>query len=154
MKYKSTRNSGSQEFTFEEALLRGYAPDGGLFVPISLPAIKAECLRSWSKLTYPELAYTVLVGAIMMRHLFCFRSVTGIGISSHASLHFLVLYYLQRMFISSSEINDQHLQDLCNKSYVKEEFDDASGMIPVKKLGSAFIAELFHGPTFCFKDFG
>ena len=55
------------------------------------------------------------------------------------------------MFISSAEINDQHLQDICNKSYAKEEFDD---IIPVKKLGSAFVAELFHGPTFCFKDFG
>ena len=58
------------------------------------------------------------------------------------------------MFISSSEINDQDLQDICNKSYVKEKFDDTSDIIPVKKLGSAFIAELFHGPTFCFKDFG
>jgi len=57
------------------------------------------------------------------------------------------------MFISPSEINDQQLKDICNKSYAMEEFDDAS-FIPVKKLGSAFIAELFHGPTFCFKDFG
>ena len=55
------------------------------------------------------------------------------------------------MFISSAEINDQYLQDICNKSYAKKEFHD---IIPVKKLGSAFIAELFHGPTFCFKDFG
>lgn len=82
MKYKSTRNSGSQEFTFEEALLRGYAPDGGLFVPISLPVINEECLRSWSKLTYPELAYSVLVGTIILRDLFCFHSVNGIGIVS------------------------------------------------------------------------
>ena len=59
----------------------------------------------------------------------------------------------QRMFISPSEINDGDLKVICDKSYPSDEFDDES-FIPVKKLGSAFIAELFHGPTFCFKDIG
>ena len=36
---------------------------------------------------------------------------------------------------------------------IADEFDDET-FIPVKKLGSAFVAELFHGPTFCFKDMG
>lgn len=68
MKYKSTRGGGSHEYyTFEEALLRGYAPDGGLFVPTSLPTIAAECLRSWSSLPYPELAYNVLVSSTSTR---------------------------------------------------------------------------------------
>ena len=57
------------------------------------------------------------------------------------------------MFISPSEVNDEHLRDICNKSYPADEFDDQS-LVPVKKLGSAFIAELSHGPTFCCKDIG
>ena len=57
------------------------------------------------------------------------------------------------MFISPTEVSDIHLKDICNKSFQSDQFDDES-YIPVKKLGSAFIAELFHGPTFCFKDLG
>jgi len=57
------------------------------------------------------------------------------------------------MFISPTEVSDIHLKDICNKSFPPDQFDDES-YIPVKNLGSAFIAELFHGPTFCFKDLG
>lgn len=57
------------------------------------------------------------------------------------------------MFVDTSEINDGDLKEICDKSYPGDEFDDES-FIPVEKLGSAFIAELFHGPTFCFKDIG
>ena len=57
------------------------------------------------------------------------------------------------MFISSDEINNGDLEEICNKSYDADKFDDDS-FVPVKKLGSAFIAELFHGPTFGFKDLG
>ena len=59
-RYKSTRG-GEQDYSFEEALLSGYAPDGGLFVPASLPTIEKEQYLSWSKMTFPELAYDVLV---------------------------------------------------------------------------------------------
>mgnify|MGYP000677940342 CR=1 FL=1 len=48
----------------------------------------------------------------------------------------------------------QQLEDQVNNNTLTvDQFDDTS-YIPVKKLGSAFIAELFHGPTFCFKDLG
>jgi threonine synthase len=64
MKYKSTRGGGG-EYTFEEALFAGYAPDGGLFVPVSLPCITAnEHLIPWSTLTFAELAYSVIVSLI------------------------------------------------------------------------------------------
>ena len=61
MKYKSTRDSSSKEYTFEQALFSGYAPDGGLFVPSSLPSVTADDLVKWSTLSYPELVYVVLV---------------------------------------------------------------------------------------------
>lgn len=54
MKYKSTRG-GVVGVTFQEALLSGYAPDGGLFVPESLPRFTREEIRRWSKLSYQEL---------------------------------------------------------------------------------------------------
>ena len=67
MKYKSTRDgSNSKEYTFEQALFSGYAPDGGLFVPESLPSITVDDLVNWSTLKYPELVYVVLVSSILM----------------------------------------------------------------------------------------
>ena len=60
----------------------------------------------------------------------------------------------QRKFISPQEIDDENLQLICDKSYHLDSFDDNS-YIPIKDVGpSLHIAELFHGPTFCFKDFG
>lgn len=66
MKYKSTRDNSSKEYTFEQALFSGYAPDGGLFVPESLPSITTDDLVNWSTLSYPELVYVVLVSSILM----------------------------------------------------------------------------------------
>ena len=62
------------------------------------------------------------------------------------------------MFISSDEVGDEDLRDIVANSYPVEEFDD-NCFVPVKRLGSsgaggAYIAELFHGPTYCFKDLG
>lgn len=31
---------------------------------------------------------------------------------------------------------------------------DCEEVVPVRKVGNIFVAELFHGPTFCFKDLG
>lgn len=57
------------------------------------------------------------------------------------------------MFISPEEINDGHLRRIMNDSFSSDVFDDEN-FVPVKQLGSVFVAELFHGPTFCFKDIG
>lgn len=65
MKFVSTRRhdgSGEREvYTFEEALLSGYAPDGGLFVPSNIPRIANERLHVLSEMSYPRLAYEILV---------------------------------------------------------------------------------------------
>lgn len=59
MKYVSTRG-GMQAQQFQEVLLEGLAPDGGLAVPESIPTIDAQTLESWRALSYPELAAKVL----------------------------------------------------------------------------------------------
>lgn len=128
MKYTSTRNSNIF-CSFEEAICSGYAPDGGLFVPCKLPEIDTQTLKSWSSLSYPNLAFEVM-----------------------------------RMFISSDEISDLNLKKICHDSFVKGFHEDSdcddnddknyNDTIPVKKIGAAYLVELFHGPTFCFKDLG
>ncbi len=114
--------------SFEEAICSGYAPDGGLFVPSTLPKIDSAMLENWSSLSYPDLAWNVM-----------------------------------RMFISQEEISDEELKKICHDSFVKGFGDDDGSSdnqdatketIPVRKIGSSYLVELFHGPTFCFKDLG
>lgn len=119
MRYISTRDA-SISCTFEEAVCSGYAPDGGLFVPESLPLIDATTLQEFSSLSFPELAAKIM-----------------------------------RMFISHEEVPEENLKEICKKSFV-DTFDLQAGesIIPIVKIGDAHMVELFHGPTFCFKDFG
>ncbi|GAX09797.1 hypothetical protein FisN_11Lh233 [Fistulifera solaris] len=112
MRYTSTRNR-TISCTFEEAICSGYAPDGGLFVPETLPAVSVATLKEWAKLDFAQLAQTVL-----------------------------------RLFVSESEVSAQELSQIVTY----EGF--APPVIPIQRVGSLYVAELFHGPTFCFKDLG
>lgn len=49
MKFHSTRNE-HEYITLTEALLKGLAPDGGLYVPENLPRLKIKNFKSWPKL--------------------------------------------------------------------------------------------------------
>ncbi|XP_071609298.1 threonine synthase-like 2 isoform X2 [Heliangelus exortis] len=54
MEYISTRG-GAGAVDFEGALFSGYAPDGGLFMPRSIPSLDRDTLQRWSSLSYREL---------------------------------------------------------------------------------------------------
>ena len=56
--YKSTRSENGT-LKASEAILKGLADDGGLFVPIELPELD-KTMEELSKMTYQELAYEVL----------------------------------------------------------------------------------------------
>lgn len=56
--YKSTR-SNSGKVTASQAILKGLAEDGGLFVPDSIPALEVE-LGALASMTYQETAYEVM----------------------------------------------------------------------------------------------
>jgi threonine synthase len=59
IKYYST-NRKSPDVTFSEALLKGLAPDGGLYLPDHFPVILQEVLECFSVKEYHEIAFTVL----------------------------------------------------------------------------------------------
>ncbi len=59
MKYISTRG-GTPPLTFNDVLLSGLAPDGGLFVPEQWPELSDDEIASFKDLPYPELALRVL----------------------------------------------------------------------------------------------
>ena len=58
MLYKSTRGDPNL-LTFEQCVLKGLAPDGGLYIPSSLPQISRETLLNWSQLSFTDLATSI-----------------------------------------------------------------------------------------------
>ncbi len=59
MKYISTRG-GCEPKSFEDVILTGLAPDGGLFVPEELPHFSKDGIASWAGLSYEELALKIM----------------------------------------------------------------------------------------------
>ena len=56
--YKSTRDA-EKTITASQAILKGLADDGGLFVPVSIPKLPVS-LGELKEMTYQEIAYTVM----------------------------------------------------------------------------------------------
>ncbi len=59
LKYVSNKGE-SPAVDIETAILNGYAPDGGLYVPEQLPQLSAEQLAQWKPLSYQALAFEIL----------------------------------------------------------------------------------------------
>ncbi|KAK2888637.1 hypothetical protein Q8A73_020085 [Channa argus] len=58
MQYCSTRG-GVHGWDFRDVLFSGYAPDGGMFMPESVPVLSADTLRCWRGLPYNKLVVEV-----------------------------------------------------------------------------------------------
>ena len=59
MKYCSTRNSKLNK-TFDEIIIEGLAPDGGLYMPKSWPKININEITSDKNISYNELVTIIL----------------------------------------------------------------------------------------------
>ena len=59
MKYISTRGK-SPALDFDEILLAGLAPDGGLYVPEEIPKFSEAEIQDMSSLSYSELAFVLI----------------------------------------------------------------------------------------------
>ncbi|MDR0672825.1 MAG: threonine synthase, partial [Zoogloeaceae bacterium] len=59
MKYISTRGHCARS-EFCDILLGGLAPDGGLYLPASYPAVGPAELDAWRGLSYADLAFEIL----------------------------------------------------------------------------------------------
>jgi threonine synthase len=58
-RFVSTRG-GISPVGFDEAVLQGFAPDGGLFVPVAIPRVSNSQLKEWADLDFPDLAFELL----------------------------------------------------------------------------------------------
>ena len=65
MKYISTRGGVAPQ-NFEDVVLTGLAPDGGLFVPETLPTFSREEIASWAGLSYADLALKIITPFVIV----------------------------------------------------------------------------------------
>ena len=138
MRYTSTRDA-TKFYTFEEALFSGYAKDGGLFVPEKLPQVNSTTLKEWSKLGYVDLSTEVLhpfigqdqISKLELKSLLERALLNGnVFDTTDDNLVPVVPIVKRRRRTTTSNDHDDH--DICR----------------------CYVAELFHGPTYCFKDLG
>jgi threonine synthase len=59
LQFHSTNGNGNP-VTFREALIRGQAPDKGLYMPETTPFLNQTEMDDLRKMSYPEIAYTVI----------------------------------------------------------------------------------------------
>ena len=111
MKYYSTRdNERKSPFSLKDAAFAGLAPDGGLFIPESIPQVDMAEVERLAEVSYADMA----------------------------------TYLAQTIF------DDIPAEDMAR--LVKDAYD-----FPIKLNSFAegmYNLELFHGPTYAFKDFG
>ena len=115
-RYRSTRG-GSEGFTFTEAVLKGLADDGGLFIPHAIPSVPTDFLRAWYNYSFQDLALAIL-----------------------------------SLYISPQEISQDELRSLVNASYKSFRHEDVTPLRRLRKDLHLYVLELFHGPTYAFKD--
>ncbi len=110
MKYISTRDK-QKMVSPSEAIVKGIAEDGGLYVPTVIPEM--EPIESYVHMSYKELAYEVL----------------------------------KRYF---PDLGAEVLLDAIEHAY--DEKFTAKEIAPLVEVEGQHYLELFHGPTFAFKD--
>lgn len=61
-------------------------------------------------------------------------------------------FEVMRLYINPSEISDADLKELVKKSYSTFRHDDVTPVQPIDEAAGLYLLELFHGPTYAFKD--
>ncbi|KAI8977541.1 threonine synthase [Mycotypha africana] len=114
MQYRSTRGQ-AKNYSFEDAIMTGLAPDGGLFIPQAIPALPNNWRSAWSQHSFQQLAVEIL-----------------------------------SLFIDEKEIPRTDLIKLVEKSYSTFRHQEVTPLAKIRD--GLYVLELFHGPTFAFKD--
>ena len=114
MEYCSTRNSKLSK-SFDEIIIEGLAPDGGLYMPKNWPKINLSKIINNKKLTYHELASIII------------KEYTG------------------------NTIPRDDLESIAKKTY--KSFTNERIAPLINFTDNKYVLELFHGPTYAFKDY-
>ena len=100
MQYFSTRDS-ELRVSAQEAIVRGLAPQSGLFVPETFP--KAD-LEGWKNLSYPELAEKVLAGFLTDYSADFLHNATAATYGERLEIHTTVEEWRGKVFIQHHRV--------------------------------------------------
>lgn len=83
----------------------------------------------------------------------CLPQITSETLQAWAHLTYPQLAHaILRLYIATEEISNVDLESICQSAL--QGFDNPDQAVPLRRVGGMYVAELFHGPTFCFKDLG
>ena len=118
MRYVSTRSlpgaAAGGGLAFDEVLLGGLAPDGGLYVPDAVPSLPEDCLADPDRTDYAALA-AALMGPFV-----------------------------------AGAVSTEDLAALVAEAYGTFSHPEVCPLVALEE--DHWLLELFHGPTFAFKD--
>ena len=120
--------SASPQFSFAEATLAGWAPDGGMFWPATAPTIDRTQLLEWAALSYTELC-----AALLREFVDDNDELTPADLDA-------IVHRAFESFGSPAVVEQRELPAA------------ALGMGDAD--ASVWVLELWHGPTLAFKDLG
>lgn len=61
-------------------------------------------------------------------------------------------FNIMSLYISTSEIPSEDLKDIIKRSYSTFRHPERAPVVPLDPKQNLYLLELFHGPTFAFKD--
>lgn len=121
-----SNTGGGEPVDIEQAILDGFAVDGGLYVPEELPKISQEQLEAWKDLSYVDLAFELL-SLFIDRSIVSAKDLRGILETAYAPF-------------SKEEIIPLYKMESRQDTYVMELFHGPT--ISFKDVGLAFLVNL------------
>jgi len=147
MRFVSTRGDNKTSWSLREAIFAGFASDGGMFMPETIPELTPQQLSKWSE-AYLENPQTFpLFHQIAVDVLSLFIEETEIPKADlQKIIKEAITFPIRVSHLTKNEKNESCILRSDDPSFHPNNITWA--------LNSLHILELFNGPTFTFKDIG